>query len=81
VAADTAAGRIDADAGPGWIATAARPATASDAVLTPMTSMRLRFRTEWNTIAPLDAQRRAVLDAFGLEAKLPSISLQYLDDI
>jgi hypothetical protein len=43
--------------------------------------MRLSFRTEWNTVAPLDAQRRDVLDAFGLEAKLLGISLQYLDDI
>jgi hypothetical protein len=43
--------------------------------------MRLRFRTEWNTIAPLDAERRAVLGTFGLEAKLLGIPLQYLDDI
>jgi hypothetical protein len=43
--------------------------------------MRLSFLTEWNTFAPLDTQRRAVLDAFGLEAKLLGICLQYLDDI
>jgi hypothetical protein len=52
-AAGAADGGTAADAG--WVATAAKPAAASDAVLTPMTSMRLRLRTEWNTVAPLDA--------------------------
>jgi hypothetical protein len=43
--------------------------------------MRLSFLTEWNTFAPLDTQRRAVLGRRWIEAKLLGIPLQYLDDI
>src|SRR5258708_694014 len=38
----------------GWTATAATPATASDAVPAARASVRLRLRMEWNTVAPLD---------------------------
>jgi len=38
---------------------AATLAAASDTAATLSTSIRLRSRTAWNTIAPLDAERRA----------------------
>jgi hypothetical protein len=46
---------VAADAG--WTATAATPAAASDTVPAARARARLRSRMEWNTVAPLDAEK------------------------